>query len=245
MNQSSKKPNLFRKKKIVRFFIDRKKIFIERSYFLGSKMSKFFINLGYLVATSAFFKKNKDVFNSSKKSLYNYLASDYQLGEIEMTYLEFGVYKGSTFEYWLHQNSNPNSIFTGFDTFSGLPEDWGHIPKGHFDTRGNMPHFDDQRYQFKKGLFSESLPPFILSNQDLLKKKLVIHLDADLYSSTLFVLVSLSSYIKQGDVLIFDEFFSVLNASTEFRAFMDFLTINPLKYKVIGTTTEQCAILIE
>jgi hypothetical protein len=59
----------------------------------------------------------------------------------------------------------------------------------------------------------------------------VVHLDADLYSSTLFALTSLASRLKPGDILLFDEFAVPLH---EYRAFMDFLSAYRFDYEVLG-----------
>ena len=63
--------------------------------------------------------------------------------------------------------------------------------------------------------------------------KKIIHFDADLYSSTLYTLTTLSPYIKKGDVLIFDEFNVPLH---EYKAFIDWTSSYYINYSVIGET---------
>ena len=58
-----------------------------------------------------------------------------------------------------------------------------------------------------------------------------MHLDADLYSSTLFALTSLAPHLKPGDIILFDEFGVPMH---EYRAFMDFLSAYPFDYEVLG-----------
>jgi hypothetical protein len=136
-----------------------------------------------------------------------------------ITYLEFGVASGGSLKWWVGKNINPKSRFVGFDTFSGLPEDWGNIPKGTFSTGGAVPDICDERLSYEKGLFQKTLPDF-LKALDPSGARTVIHIDCDLYSAALFVLITISPVLKEGDILIFDEFADVMN---EYRAFLDFM----------------------
>ena len=126
-------------------------------------------------------------------------------------YLEFGVASGISFRWWMDNNKHADSKFFGFDTFEGLPENWG-----LFYKKGDMKHevmqSDDNRHLFIKGIFQDTFVNFITENLQELRseKRKVIHLDADLFSSTLFILSQIYPYLKKGDILIFDEF-SVAN----------------------------------
>ena len=62
----------------------------------------------------------------------------------------------------MEKNKNPGSQFTGFDTFTGLPEDWNfRYQKGHFSTEGKTPDIHDSRCSFEKGLFQDTLEKFV------------------------------------------------------------------------------------
>jgi len=52
-----------------------------------------------------------------------------------ITYVEFGVHEGDSIKHFAKINSNKDSTFIGLDSFEGLPEDWGRMPKGSFDTK--------------------------------------------------------------------------------------------------------------
>ena len=121
-----------------------------------------------------------------------------------MNYLEFGVANGGSFYWWLNNHTNQQSTFSGFDTFSGLPEDYGPFKKGDMSNGNEVLQTDDVRASFYQGLFQQTLPGFLkkFNNQKLT----VIHMDADLYSSTLFTLTSFAPYLKKGDIILFDEF---------------------------------------
>jgi O-methyltransferase len=139
-----------------------------------------------------------------------------------IAYLEFGVADGETFGWWLKKLTHPAARFYGFDTFAGLPEDWGIHKKGSFSNEGKIPAFDDDRCRLYKGLFQETLQPFLKTFANDQPK--LILLDADLYSSTLFVLTTLAPFLNNGDILVFDEFDSPRH---EFRALADFTQAYP------------------
>jgi O-methyltransferase len=199
----------------------------------------------YVDAMSAFakygvwLKKNSSVpVFSKREDMYDYLNLEIISGE-PVDYLEFGVYQGYTIKYWSTINSNPNSRFYGFDSFEGLPEDWSgafvRVPKGTFATEGMVPEIDDSRVGFHKGWFQNSLPLFLHSYKT--QNRLLIHCDADLYTSTLYVLCTLHNFFKPGSLIIFDEFSS---ASHEFRAFMDYTSSFLQKFRVVAQVGSQC-----
>jgi O-methyltransferase len=146
-------------------------------------------------------------------------------------YIEFGVYRGDTIQWWVENNRCPESTFVGFDCFEGLPEDFETIPKGTFTTDGEIPQIPDPRCQFVKGFFKDTVPGWVAGRE--LSRRTVVHLDADLYSSTLLALVYLLPKLKANDILIFDEFDSYIN---EYRALCDATQACPREYRVIGRT---------
>lgn len=146
-----------------------------------------------------------------------------------INYLEFGVANGHSFTWWMTQNSHSGSRFYGFDTFTGLPEDFGKFKKGYFDTGNNIPAIKDKRGQFFQGLFQQTLPEFLKTFDN--SQKTVIMLDADLYTATLYTLFSLSTHLKKGDIILFDEF---VVPTHEFKAYTDFIDSTYLEVELIG-----------
>jgi O-methyltransferase len=148
-------------------------------------------------------------------------------------YLEFGVAGGTSFAWWIKANQHPGSRFFGFDTFEGLPEDWHFFKKGAFSF--DTPFIDDARGSFIKGLFQDTLYTFLNNYRngiDTAEATHVLHLDADLYSSTLFALTMLAPFLRNGDILLFDEF-NIPNH--EFAAWSDFVRSYYIKFEVIGS----------
>jgi O-methyltransferase len=162
--------------------------------------------------------------------LYQSVIEQEALGRRPLHYLEFGVYRGDSIRLWLQGIANPESRFVGFDTFTGLPERWRPTePKGHFNANGAVPDIKDSRCSFEVGLFQDTLPAFVTRTD--LSVRLVVNLDADMFTSTLFVLATLAPYFKSGDLIFFDEFSCPLD---EFRAFEEFARSFRVKYEVVA-----------
>ncbi len=187
---------------------------------------------------SFFFKRNY----SKRYSLYNYIIENQDLNNQPFDYLEFGVCQALSFKWWIGNCKNENSKFHGFDTFEGLPEKWGTFGKG--DMKAEIPQVNDTRAEFHKGLFQETLPNFLQSSAFNSSKRKVIHLDADLFSSTIYVLTSMAPFLKKGDIIIFDEF-NVPNH--EFLAYKIFTESFYIKLRLIGAVNNffQVAFIVD
>lgn len=163
-----------------------------------------------------------------REQLFDMVAA--QVGQRDVLYMEFGVYRGDTIRYWSKLLANPRSKLHGFDSFEGLPENWlPQNPKGHFSLQGQVPQIDDPRVRFFQGWFDQTLPGYELPGHDVL----VLNFDADLYSSTIFVLDSLERKIVPGTYIYFDEFHHRLH---ELRAFKEFVERTGMKYSLLGAT---------
>ena len=80
--------------------------------------------------------------------------------------------------------------------------------------------------QFYKGWFEDTLPHYKL--QILPSQVLVLFLDADLYSSTRYVLRTLSPHITLGTILYFDEFWG---REHELKAFSEFIDETGMRFR--------------
>ncbi len=237
------KMNLIRKTKwnLIRF----------RIHHLVEPFSGILLNLAYLSKVSKWVSKNRDIrFNdfysprwdyAKRYKLYEFVIGEKRLDE-PISYLEFGVFGGESFNWWLKHNTNPDSRFTGFDTFEGLPEDWGGFTKGAMSNKSAVPETNDPRAFFQKGLFQDTLPEFLKNFRN--DRRVVLMMDADLYTSTLYVLTSLAPFLKKGDIIFFDQF----NVPThEFLAFTNFTESYYRKVKLIGAANNYyfCAFEVE
>jgi O-methyltransferase len=149
-------------------------------------------------------------------------------------YLEFGVFEGDSIRQWCALNANANSRFFGFDSFEGLPEDWhSGKRKGAFSTDGKIPEIADPRVSFVAGWFQKSLRGFMASYRP--QSQIVIHIDCDLYSSTLYCLTTLDPVLSAGTVIVFDDFFDALHV---YRALTDYCSAYVRQYRLLARSHE-------
>jgi hypothetical protein len=155
-----------------------------------------YLNIGHWMHEHGFCFQNRV---SSREEVWSSVSA--RLRNQKVLYLEFGVAFGDSMRYWSRELKHPDSSLNGFDSFDGLPEHGAHWKKGQFDAGGQIPIIDDSRVHFFKGWFDQVLPTYSVPDHDVL----VINLDADLYSSTIFVLRFLLPYITPGTYIYFDE----------------------------------------
>ena len=114
--------------------------------FLFYPFTKLMLFLSYLNKLLVWIYGNKKKFEyrepvtfnrnyNNRYNLYKYISDNYLKDNSEIVYLEFGVAGGTSFKWWLNENKNDSSRFYGFDTFEGLPENWG-----MFFRKGDMQH---------------------------------------------------------------------------------------------------------
>lgn len=113
---------------------------------------------------------------------------------------EFGVYTG----YSLGIIADKMPVI-GFDSFEGLPEDWREgFPKGKFG-RGDKPSLGlnllpPANAMIVPGWFEDTVPTFPFPQLDL------VHIDCDLYSSTVTALAGITPYVDVSTVIVLDEY---------------------------------------
>jgi O-methyltransferase len=168
----------------------------------------------------------------TREELYKHLSG--KLNGEPFDYIEAGVFRGDSIRFWTTLSTCPETRFYGFDTFTGLPDAWHTGLKtfnvGHFDVGGEVPEIPDPRVHFVKGRFQDTVPGFLRTYSR--QKNLVIHMDADVYTSTLYFLTRFHDVISDGCYLLFDNF-SV--APHDFRAFCDYTSAYGREYDLIGT----------
>ena len=142
--------------------------------------------------------------------------------------MEFGVATGRTVNH-LASLLSGQTIF-GFDSFQGLPETWrtgyeaGTFAQPIPDVAPNV--------ELVHGRFEQTLEGFVASHPGPVA---LLHVDCDLYSSTVTILRALAERIVPGTIIVFDEYFNYPGwREGEFKAFQEFIAATNRRYTYLG-----------
>ncbi|EWY37997.1 methyltransferase [Skermanella stibiiresistens SB22] len=139
--------------------------------------------------------------------------------------LEFGVRRGTSIN---HIADAAGQDVHGFDSFEGLPEDWGTQPQGSFTTGLELPPVRPN-VTLHPGWFSDTVRPFLAAHPGSLR---FANLDSDIYSSTSTVLTALADRLEPGVILVFDEFIGNRTwRDHEYKAFMECAAETAIDYE--------------
>jgi O-methyltransferase len=153
---------------------------------------------------------------------------------IEGAYLEFGVYRGSTFStfYHLFKKYRHEVPMWAFDSFEGLPAmtrgDSGAWYEGQYSCDVNSFISFIKKWGVPEGAFSIVAGFFneSLSRSISIEKAAIIWIDCDLYNSTVSVLRFIKPMLQDGTLVLFDDFGGT-DDQGERRALIEFLQANP------------------
>lgn len=152
--------------------------------------------------------------------------------------LEFGVFSGSTLRV-IAQARGGRGVY-GFDSFQGLPEDWrAGYTAGTFDADG-LP--DVPGAELVVGLFADTLPGFLAEHDGPVA---FLHVDCDLYSSTVTVLEHVGPRLREGSVVVFDEYFNYPGwREHEHRAWREYTDRAGVKFRYEGFTVDNEQVVV-
>lgn len=148
---------------------------------------------------------------------------------------EFGVAGGASLRNLASQTQRQ---VHGFDSFGGLPEDWAGTKEkaGAFTQKGKLPKVPGN-VTLHPGWFDQTLPAFLAANPG---PAAFIHVDCDIYSSTVTIFAALRGRIVPGTVVLFDEYFNYPGwKAHEYKAFQEFIAGTGLSYEYIGYSAEK------
>ncbi len=154
-------------------------------------------------------------------------------------YLEFGVGRGKSMR-WIA--SEVSGAVHGFDSFEGIQEHWNGNPIGSFaqKKRPKLP----ANVELHLGYFEKTLPEFLAGQPDPVA---FLHVDCDLYSSTVTIFELLGPRLQPGAIVLFDEYYNFHRwRQHEFKAFQEYVARTGVKYEYTGfsVTGQQVAVRI-
>jgi predicted O-methyltransferase YrrM len=156
-------------------------------------------------------------------------------------YLEFGVFSGTTINFIADQLGSEHVVH-GFDSFEGLPEQWGALAEGTFNVDGNFPKVREN-VALHAGWFDQTLAPFVKDNPQPVA---FLHADADLYSSTKTILQGLGDQIVPGTIIVFDEFINYPYwREHEYKAFLEFIEQSGHNFEYLAYTDRGYSVAVK
>jgi hypothetical protein len=157
-------------------------------------------------------------------------------------YLEFGVFSGGTIRH-IARRLPAGAVIHGFDSFEGLPEAWGGfgLARRAFSQGGRLPRVP-ANVVLHKGWFRDTIPAWC----DAVAGGIAfLHIDCDLYSSTLDIFAGLGERLQPGTVILFDEYFNYPGWERhEFRAWQETVAARAIEYDYLAYARQQVLVRI-
>ncbi|MFN3161836.1 MAG: TylF/MycF/NovP-related O-methyltransferase [Rubinisphaera brasiliensis] len=133
-------------------------------------------------------------------------------------YLEFGVARGTSMisSHRLAKQHRLDSMrFFAFDSFAGLPSDEEQFTRGDMAySQKDFSHFCEKagvelsRVTPVPGFFEATLTDDMLAKLDIKPGRHIVHVDCDLYESTVLVLRFVEPVLEVGSIIMFDDWHS-------------------------------------
>lgn len=199
------------------------------------RLLQLFLQLPRPVAARAYGLARATVFRDTRRPLFERAFDACRDAGAPGDYLEFGVYRGTSFvTAWKAARARrlDGMRFFAFDSFQGLPEGEGdgRFRQGDFVSDAELfrrvvdrAGVDLERVRVVEGLYDETLTAETKRRHDL-RRAAVVHVDCDLYSSAVRVLDFVEDLVVPGTVLLFDDWHSFGARSEEMgeaRAFKE------------------------
>jgi hypothetical protein len=176
---------------------------------------------------------------NAPKPLYDHALS---IRQIEGLVLEFGVASGRTLAQ-ISAGVNGAKVY-GFDGFKGLPENWKFGRGQGAFARTDLPPVPANA-ELVIGWFADTLPGFVAQHQDPVS---FLHVDCDLYSSTVDILTNLRPHIAPGTVIVFNEYYNYPGwQQHEIKAWHEFVRETGTRYRYVNCNRrhQQVTVIVE
>lgn len=197
-------------KRLADFFLSQKQQNIAKSekvfdYYKEENIRECYIEFKKYFKKAVVFKKNAQ----TKEYAINLALKN---NDIENSlYLEFGVFKGESINFF--SNKIKTNIY-GFDSFEGHSHNWpatGTVAKNnHYNQKGILPKVNSNVILIK-GFIEDTLGNFL---EEKKKEINFIHIDVDIYEPTYTILKNTKPYLKDGGVILFNALYNYVGWDT-------------------------------
>jgi O-methyltransferase len=178
-------------------------------------LRQFFVTMPLPLSKWLYALARNSVFPDDRQPYFEMAFQKVRSQQLRGDYLEFGVFRGSSFTLAARSAAKYGldaMRFFAFDSFQGLPAAEGKVfAHGEFAcseenftrviTKAGVPI---ERVVKVKGFYNESLTNGIKAKYGL-DRAAVVHVDCDLYSSTKDVLAFIEGIVQVGTIIIFDD----------------------------------------
>ena len=179
----------------------------------------------------------RDIGEIRKYAIENAISNDKQK---ELSYLEFGVYKGKSTNFF----SKYVKKLYAFDSFEGLREDWvgTALGKGAFNLNKKIPKLNSNIEPIV-GFVQDTLDDFLKKHNPKIN---FVHLDMDTYPATIYALERLKPFLNKDAIIIFDELYNYPGwKSGEYKALKEVFKDDEYKFKAFNVAGSQAVIQIK
>lgn len=147
---------------------------------------------------------------------------------VDGMYLEFGVFSGRTIN--VIADHVPGRTIHGFDAFLGLPDSWYDNKAGYLSRDGRPPEVK-ANVELHIGWFDQTLPGFLAARPGPIA---FLHVDCDVYRSTVEILTTAGDRIVPGTIIVFDEYWGYPGwREHEYKAFQEFCEQRKARYEYL------------
>jgi hypothetical protein len=157
--------------------------------------------------------------------------------EDDYTYLEFGVYKGDTANFF---SKYVNKLYA-FDSFEGLREDWvgWQDPAGTFNLDKKVPKLNTNVIPIV-GWVQDTLDNFLEEKKPKIN---FVHMDMDTYETSKFILTKIKPYLNNDAIILFDDLWWYPGWDVgEYKALKEVFNDDEYEFKAFAVYGEQVVI---
>ncbi len=218
--------------KLPEYFGTPNKLLIELQNLATKDTAEYFYNLKVQpeFIPSYDFIENFITINQAKEKLRDEISKEVTGNNSDLI-AEFGVNKGESFVQLC--SLFPTQTIYGFDAFKGLPDGghWkGNMIHTHEFKHGGVPTFEiPKNGEIINGWFENTLPEFFNSPRGFSK---FLHIDCDVYSSTVTILENCRDTLGKGTIIVFDDYCNYPGwRNGEWKAWQEFVKKYSIKYE--------------